>query len=590
MTYPYHLSLAASSYLVNSNLGVKALSAGAEDKNINTILNESKNLVDKARYMDANTNIIQSVKLAFEAGVVGARPDVQFILPSKNPEESKKLNEKAEADFELWRQAEFCEARGMFHFSNCLRQIVKAEKGADGEVLVVHLFNENWKFGYKFKIIEASMIDTTQDREVEYYKTKRNEVKKNAVIGGLEIDEYGMPIGIYVFMDVAKTNSKYFPKGQFSLYFDPHLRISQYRGIPNLSGIIGTIQETMQYKETELMAAEATAKTQNVHKTSLIKPYIEKQISNYKTLFAQKNPNQLTINSFAVESQENSPTVYIDKEDDFTRLQSGNRQSVYESFLKNEQSVIASNYNISALSLLKGDGNAVFSVIKAQKQENETRFSIVQDNLIHLLLVDIINWFIRVNASKWGIKDFYQDEYKYLYKFKVTLGTKTELDEVKSANARKINKQQGVIDDYQAAAQLGNDYDQIQENNTRARMKKADELFLILDKLEELNKKAEKSGMRFILNENNDIILDVDYVPQEEVSEAKIEEKLKLEAYEEKLRADIGIGKNIELLNIQSENEILKQQIQLKKDEEEERVRAEREDRLLLDLEKSMSI
>jgi capsid protein len=536
MNYPYHLSLAASSYLVNSNLGAKALSAGAEDKNINTILNESRNLVDKARYMDANTNIIQSVKLAFEAGVVGAKPDVQFILPSTTVEEAKTLNEKAEADFELWRQAEFCEARGMFHFSNCLRQIVKAEKGADGEVLVVHLFNEKWKFGYKFKIIEASMIDTTQDREVEYFKTK-NEVKKNAVIGGIEIDEYGMPVGIYVFMDIVKTNSQYFPKGQFSLYFDPHLRISQYRGIPNLSGIIGTVQETMQYKETELMAAEATAKTQNVHKTSLIKPYMDKQVANYKQKFAQANPSQLTINSFQLESQENSPTVYIDKEDDFTRLSQGNRQSVYESFIKNEQSVIASNYNISALSLLKGDGNAVFSVIKAQKQENETRFSIVQDNLIHLLLVDIINWFIRVNASKWGVKDFYQDEYKYLYKFKVTLGTKTELDEVKSANARKINKAQDVIDKYQAAAQLGNDYDQIQENNTRALIKKSDELVLILSKLEELNTKAKKSGMRFILNENNDIILDVKYVPKEEdVSEAKIKEKLTLEAYEQQLK------------------------------------------------------
>ena len=111
MNYPYYMSVAASSYLQNSNLGVKALSAGAEDKNINTILSEAKNLVDKARYMDANTNIIQSVKLAFEAGVIGANPDIQFMLPSTTPEESKALNEKIEADFELWREAEFCEAR-----------------------------------------------------------------------------------------------------------------------------------------------------------------------------------------------------------------------------------------------------------------------------------------------------------------------------------------------------------------------------------------------------------------------------------------------------------------------------------------------
>jgi len=508
--YPY-ISMVTSNYIQNSALGAKARSAGAEDKNVNTLLRETKNLVDKSRYMDANTNILQAIKLAFEAGVIGANPDVQFQLPANTPEEAKLLNEKIEADFELWREKEFCEAKGTEHFSSCLRQIIKTEKGADGEILIIHLFNPLWKFGYKFKMVEASMIDVSKDRTVEYFKNGK--IKKNEITGGLEIDEYGALIGVYVYLDSSKTVSQYYSKNQFTLFFDPHLRISQYRGIPNLSGVIGTIQETMQYKETELQAAEATAKTQNVHKTSLIQPYMEKQKQNFKMRYAL-NTDSLTISKFQLENQTDSPTIYVDKDDDFTALDRGNRQSTFDIFRKNEEQTISSNYNISSLSLLKSEGNAVFSVIKAQKQENETRFSIVQDNLIHKLLVDIINWFIRTNATRWGIKDFYQDEYKYLYKYKITLGTKTELDEVKSANARKINKAQGVIDSYQAAAQLGNDYDQIQENNTRATIKKAEELGKILEKLKELNKKASENNLKFTLNENNDIILDINYAKE----------------------------------------------------------------------------
>ena len=43
---------------------------------------------------------------------------------------------------------------------------------------------------------------------------------------------------------------------------------------------------------------------------------------------------------------------------------------------------------------------------------------------------------------------------------------------------------------------------------------KAEELVRILDKLEELNQKADKSGLKFTLNENNDIILDVNYTKE----------------------------------------------------------------------------
>ena len=117
-----------------------------------------------------------------------------------------------------------------------------------------------------------------------------------------------------------------------------------------------------------------------------------------------------------------------------------------------------------------------------------------------------------IHASEFGIKDYFKNKFDYAYAFTVTMGSKTELDEVKSANARKINKQENVISDYDAARQLGNDLDSIYESNTRAKTKQIEELMKTLDNLAEMNKKANPMGMNFKLDENSNIVQDMDYI------------------------------------------------------------------------------
>ena len=519
MSNPIFLSSATANYLQSATLGAKALAADAEDKDINSIIDEKSTLTDKTRYMNANISAIQAIIQTFEAGVVGIDGDVQFKFKDNKGILDKIKNDKAERDWKLFCKKEFFSADGLSHFIDTMRQSVKAEKGTDGEVLVLHVFNPNWKFGYKTKLVETSMIDTSKDKPAEYDDNHKK--TSNAIVGGIELGDYEEHIGIWIFDSIDKANSIFYTSKQYTLYFNQHLRINQKRGITQLSGVIGTIQNTMTYTDTELQTANLTSSTQIVHKTPLIKPLREKQDKWWASRFA--NNDFPSISDFKTEDQSNSPTAFIGTDEELTVLNKGDRKSTYNAFLDNHDNVIASNYNISNNTILKGEGKAVFAVVKSQKQENETRFGIERNNLINKLVDVIVNNFILTNYSKWGITDFYDDKYKYYYQYQVTLGTKTELDEVKSANARKINLENKTIDKYQSALQLGNDYDTVVENNTRATLKDMDELLKLLAKLKEVNEKAKETGMVFKLDENMNIILD-DTIIDEVAEETKTTE------------------------------------------------------------------
>lgn len=500
------MSSVASSYLTNSALGLQAQSADAEDKNINDIIDEKTSLTDKSRFMDANTSIFQSIKLNFEAGVVGAKVGVQFKFKDKDGNLDKELNDIAEYDWNLFSKSEFFETGGKFSCSGFLRQVVKAEKGTEGEILVLHHLDQSLKFGYVTQILETSMIDVSKDEGILYDDNLN--IKEYATVSGLKLGKFGRVHGVWIYDDGAtKATSTLYTENQFTLYFNPHLRISQYRGISQIAGVVGTIQDTITYKNNELASSSEAAKTKNVHKTSVIQPLEDIQKQKWEQFYAKQN-GMPTVKDFGLVDQSNSPTVYIGQDEEFKALEKPSQQSVFDTFGKNLSQAIAQNYNISVGSIMQGEENAVLAVIKTKKQENEIRYGIEQENLKDGLFETILNNFILANKTRWGKrKEFYEDKYKFYYRYTITLGTKTELDEVKSANARRINKEQNVIDEYQATAQLGNDLDTVLENNTRAKKKKIEELMKLLEEVVELNKTAEPLGMKYKLDENQNIVL-----------------------------------------------------------------------------------
>lgn len=514
------LSSVAASYIKNSPLGFQAQAADAEDKDINTIIDEKTSLTDKARYADANTSIVQAIKLNFESGVVGVKTGVQFKFKDENGILDREKNDKAEADWKLFCKKEFFEVKRKYHCDNILRQIVKAEKGAEGEVIVLHQIDTSLRFGYVIQLVETSMIDTSEDKPVKYKKDSKD-IEEYAVVSGLQLGKYDRVEGIYIYDDgVTKASSTLYTKDQFTLYFNPHLRISQYRGISQISGVIGTVQDTMTYKDNELKASSAAALTKYVHKTPVIKPLRLKQDSYWATKFQNMNGIP-SISSFATEDQSNSPTAFIGIDEDLTVLNKGDMKSTYSVFRTNEKETVSQNYGISTSSLTQGEDNAVFAVVKAKKQENETRYGIERNNLENMLFEDIINNFIWLNHRKWGIDDFYEDKYKYYYQYIVTMGTKTELDEKKSADARTLNLKNKTIDKYQSSLQLGNDYDTVIENNTRATQKDMEETIKLLEKLKELNTVAAPLGMRYKLDEYNNIVQAEEAIEVKPIKEEK---------------------------------------------------------------------
>lgn len=523
------LSATTASYIENSNLGSNAQNAGAEDNNINELIDEKYSLTDKTRYMDANTEIAQSIKNVFESGVVGSTLDVQFKFKKEDGSFDKERNDLWEENFRLWSKAQFCTVGRKYHLRNIIAQIVKAEKSTEGEVLILHHFDgtKQWKqknvsvknkygkvshpspFSYRIQLLETSMIDTSKDRDVKLNKSGK--VDEFAVVGGLMIDSYDSVIGVYIYDDQSKSTSTFYEKDSFTLYFEPHLRISQYRGISRMSGIIGSVLDTMNYKNNELRTATESTKSKYVHKTGNVGALENTQQKQWEQYYKAKG---IAYNFSEVQRNlglDNSPVVYIGKDEEFDALTNSKNDSQYKEFVKTGNTILATNYGISRQTIVKGDADSVFAVVKAEKLENSIRFEIDQDNIKEMCIVHIVNNFIEAHAIEYGLKDFRLNKYKYLYKFEITMGNKTELDELKSANARIKNKDAKVIDDYQAAKELGNDLDQILENNTRSKTKQIQEIKKITSELKTLNEEVQDIGMKFKLNENLEIVLDTNY-------------------------------------------------------------------------------
>lgn len=501
-----HLSSVAAHYIQNSPLGSQALSADAEDKNINDIIEEKKSLTDKSRFIDANSSVLQAIKLNFESGVVGIKVGVQFKFKDKDGNLDEKLNTQAEKDFNLFSKAEFFEAKGRLSCGGFLRQAVKAEKGTEGEILVLHHHDSSLRFGYVTQMLETTMIDDTKDKAAIY--DDKNKIVSYAIVGGMQLGKYGRVESIWIYDDgVTKSSSTEYTRDQFTLYFNPHLRISQYRGISNISGVVGTMQDTLTYKDNELKASGEAAQTKLVHKTAVIEPLINLQKERWESLYTKQN-GMPTVKDFGLVDQSKSPTAHIGLDEELTALSKASTQSTFDTFIKNLKEGVSQNYGISTSSIMQGEDSAVFAVIKSKKQDNEIRYGIEQENLKDGLFETIINNFILANKTRWKKrKEFYENKYDFYYQYIISIGTKTELDEVKSANARKINKQENVIDAYQATRQLGNELDTVLENNTRASKKKIEELTKVLEELAKLNEVAKPLGMRYKLDENQNIVL-----------------------------------------------------------------------------------
>lgn len=199
------------------------------------------------------TNVIGAglrLKAHLDVGVLGI-----------TEEEADALELQIEKEFELWSESKNCDAQRMNNFYE-LQQLAFISTLLSGEVFTcLPYLEDRGVYGICVQLIEADRCLTPTLANIE---------QKPKIVSGIEIGEYGEPIGYYI--------ANHHPLSENALLLDNksykripafgektglpnilHIMVSerpgQLRGVPLLSPVIESLKQLGRYTDAELMAA-----------------------------------------------------------------------------------------------------------------------------------------------------------------------------------------------------------------------------------------------------------------------------------------------------------------------------------------------
>lgn len=183
-------------------------------------------------------------------------------------EESQKLKEHIEREWQLWSESTFCDNKGQHNFRE-LQQIAFIAWLLNGDCFALPFYAKSteWYMPYQLRIRLVESDKVSSPGQVGDYidLNKRNKKTGNRIINGIEIDDEGKVVA-YWFCNGYKTETtqkewirvEAFGKNTGNpnvLHVFEAERCEQYRGVPFLSPILETLKQLTRYQEAEIMAA-----------------------------------------------------------------------------------------------------------------------------------------------------------------------------------------------------------------------------------------------------------------------------------------------------------------------------------------------
>lgn len=140
------------------------------------------NVKARARDLERNSDIMNSVSGAFKRNVVGGGFQVQ--AKTADPE----LNKEIENAWKRWCKKQNCDVTGRQSLNQIIRMAVERKK-IDGGILFVKRYTKDGFVPFKLQMIETDELDSG---------TVWPKNKGNKVVGGIEYDSWNRPVGYFI--------------------------------------------------------------------------------------------------------------------------------------------------------------------------------------------------------------------------------------------------------------------------------------------------------------------------------------------------------------------------------------------------------
>lgn len=188
----------------------------------------------RARDLERNADTFESIIRAWVRNVVGDGYRLQAQTPDAE------LNLAIEALWKQWQRPRNCDALGQLSLTEMVRMIVRRMR-VDGGILILKVNTPGGVVPLALQLLEVDRLDTTV---MDY--------GGNAVIGGVEINQYGKPVAYHIKsinQFGLETGERQRIDAQRIIYLANRTRPSQVREMSPSANIIERIRDINEYIE-----------------------------------------------------------------------------------------------------------------------------------------------------------------------------------------------------------------------------------------------------------------------------------------------------------------------------------------------------
>lgn len=411
------------------------------------VANEAADLTDRtardtvrarARDLERNSDMANELILAFKRNVVGKG----FTLQVRTASEA--LNQQIEELWVEWTKRRNCDVTGQQSFNQMLRMAVERKK-VDGGVIFIKRYTKTGILPFKLQMLEVDELSTSNTVPKK---------KGDNVVGGVEYNEYGTPVGYWIEQYAIDgwqlTQPEFYPAKDVIFYYSKK-RPSQLREISDLSPTINRIRDANEF---------ITAVSVKERIAACLAVFIKKNVPTTgfgRAGQASVGPTQ----SYSGKTITPGMISEMNAGDEIQVVDPKTGSGDATTFLKLQQRLIGGGQGLSYEATSRDMSETNYSSARQASIEDECTFSEEVELLQENVMSEVYETFLisAVLAGVVNIPDFWTNTTAYM-KHDWVAAAKKWIDPVKESSANATALSSGEKTFKQISAEQGRDWKQ----------------------------------------------------------------------------------------------------------------------------------
>lgn len=337
----------------------------------------------RARYLERNSDITQSLISAFLRNVIGTG-----IKPQARTG-NKEIDDKLEALWKKWATTN-CDITGQSTFYE-LQKMLLLRRFVDGEILINKVYDNSAEIPLKLQVIKTDLLDTS----------RFNGNNKNVVRSGVELTSYLKPVAYWILQktpDGFLTLDSKRVKAENMIHLFDKTSPEQIRGISELAPLVMRIKSMEDYLDAETMSAKVAA---------CFSIFIKRNSSGYNQ-YSENNKDR-------IEEIHPGMISYLNQGESIETANPSRSMTSAKDVVNLQQRLIGAGAGLSYELVSRDFNNANFSSARQGLLEDQMTFKPIQKYMIEHFCNPIWIDFVEACVLKGliNIKDFFSNKEKY---------------------------------------------------------------------------------------------------------------------------------------------------------------------------------